>query len=138
MKKKMALLLLIAGLVSSIFATCVLAARMPVPEPDETTTTTTHSDEKDWNWLLGSEVRDLAVEYVLQEYDVLKGVEAPSSWDARDLTPGLIGQTNMEYTGGGWTVNVSSPVVPNPTHTVEISHSSGFEWQGSVDHNGNI
>ena len=84
--------------------------------------------------------RDLAIEYVLQEYDALKGVEAPSSWEARDLTPGLIGVTNLQYTGGGWTVNVSCPIVPDPTCTVEISYRNGvvFDWQGPVDHNGKV
>jgi len=84
--------------------------------------------------------RDAAIDYALRNYQELKGVLAPSSWETRDLTPGLCGASNLQYTGDGWTVNVSYPVVLHPEYIVEIEFAGevSFHWKGTVDQDGNV
>ena len=84
--------------------------------------------------------RDTAIDYILQSHEGLGDLQVPSSWETRDLTPGLVGVSNLQYIGDGWTVNVTSPVVAEPTYTVEIEHTGEvcFHWKGTVDQDGNV
>ena len=84
--------------------------------------------------------RDTAISYALVTHG-LKGVSAPSSWKEKDLTPkGLVGWSELQFTGDGWTVNVSWAVVRSPTYTVEIelTGEGGFRWEGTVDQDGTV
>jgi hypothetical protein len=85
--------------------------------------------------------RDTAIDHILKNHDLLKGLLAPSSWVARNLTPeGLVGCNKMRYTSGDWTVTITNMVVRVPTYTVEIEHAGnkGFQWKGIVDQDGNV
>ena len=81
--------------------------------------------------------RDKAVEYVLQAHEELVSIQAPSEWEMRNLSPGLLGASNIQYTSGGWNVTVSYPVVLSPTYTVEVNYTGdlSFKWAGTVDQN---
>ena len=85
--------------------------------------------------------RDTAIDYILKDHDELKGLLAPSSWAAQNLTPeGLVGSNKMRYTSGDWTVTTTNMVVRVPTYTVEIEYTGdiGFQWKGIVDQDGNV
>jgi regulator of protease activity HflC (stomatin/prohibitin superfamily) len=84
--------------------------------------------------------RDTAVDYVLHAHGGLGDIQAPSSWESHDLTPGLVGASNLQYVGEGWIVNVSYPVVQYPNYSVKIEYSGdiSFHWKGAVDQSGNI
>jgi hypothetical protein len=82
-----------------------------------------------------------AIRYVLVAHDEVIGVEAPSSWEVRDLTPeGLVGVSEREYTAEGWTVTMSWAVVRFPVYEIEMSYTGegGFRWEGSVDQDGAV
>jgi hypothetical protein len=85
--------------------------------------------------------KEIAVEYVKQEYHELNDVSIPHEWAVANLTPEeLVGFTELEFTGNGWKVKVSYPVVLKPVYDVfvEYNHSIGFTWEGQLDHEGNI
>jgi len=85
--------------------------------------------------------RDTAINYILHNHEQLKNLQIPSSWEKMDLTPqGLLGLSKLQYIGGGWTVNVTYPVVWRPTYTVEIEYKNGIKayWKGTVDQAGNV
>ena len=87
------------------------------------------------------DARDLAVIYLIENKETLKDLEAPSSWTVKDLTPpNLVGYFSQQFTGGGWTVNVSNPVVWKPTYEVEIEYSGdvSFHWKGTIDQSANV
>jgi len=82
-----------------------------------------------------------AIDYILQTHEGLGGIQTPSSWKTRDLnTERLPGVSKLQYIGNGWTVNVTNPVVLDPTYTVEIEYNNGisFQWKGTVDQDGNV
>jgi len=85
--------------------------------------------------------RDTAIEYILKNHDELRGMLAPSSWAARNLTPeGLVGSNTWRYKSGGWTVTTTNMVVRIPTYSVEIEYAwdIGLQWKGTVDQEGNV
>jgi hypothetical protein len=94
-----------------------------------------HREEGKDEPLSPNQVKDLAVQYIIENYPEL-GVEMPGYWAFDVITPqGLIGSTMMRFTGEGWEVNMSYPVVLNPVYTVSIGYSGviAFQWEGSVD-----
>jgi hypothetical protein len=93
------------------------------------------------NILMPEDARDIAVEYVIENMEAMKGVETPSGWIGEETTPsGLLGFSSRRYMCGGWTVNVSWPVVWKPTYQVEIEYTGEFtySWEGTVDQSGNV
>ena len=78
--------------------------------------------------------RDTAIDYILQTHQEIGAIQVPSSWETQNLTPGLLGASNLQYTNGGWTVTVSYPVVLEPTYTVDVDYSGEvcFQWTGTV------
>jgi len=78
--------------------------------------------------------RDTAITYILQAHGELGAPKVPASWAMENLTPGLLGASNLQYTGDGWTVTVSYPVVLEPTYTVDVDYSGEvcFQWTGTV------
>jgi hypothetical protein len=91
--------------------------------------------------LMPEEARDIAVEYVIKNIDVMKDIEAPSRWLTEETTPsGLVGYSSRKYVSEGWSVNVSNPVVWKPIYQVEIEYTGefNFTWEGTVDQSGSI
>jgi hypothetical protein len=85
--------------------------------------------------------KDLAIEYILENYPELGTITVPVVWDIEDLTPtGLLGASKLQFVGDGWTVNVTYPVVMNPVYTISIRYSGdvGFTWEGTVGQDGNV
>jgi hypothetical protein len=84
--------------------------------------------------------RDTSITYILQAHEELGALSVPSSWEMENLTPGLLGASNLQYTGDGWTVTVSYPVVLEPTYTVEVEYTGevGFQWTGTVSQDWNV
>jgi hypothetical protein len=93
-------------------------------------------------WFDPESARNAAIDYVLLKYDALKGLRIPSSWETRSLAadPPIPGLDAWQYIGDAWTVNVTYPVVPNPTYTVKIEYKGdiNFRWEGTVDQDGNV
>ena len=81
--------------------------------------------------------RDTAINYIIQEHEELGTLSVPSSWEMENLTPGLLGASNLQYTSDGWTVTISYPVVLEPTYTVDIEYAGAvsFQWTGTVSQN---
>jgi hypothetical protein len=87
------------------------------------------------------DARDIVVSYLIDGFEQLKGLEAPSEWVVEDLTPeGLLGYSSLEFRAEGWTVKVSNPVVWKPTYEVEVEYSGVFAltWKGAVDQSGSV
>ena len=78
--------------------------------------------------------RDKAIYYILEEHKELGVLQVPASWTMENLTPGLLGASNLQYTAAGWTVTVSYPVVLEPTYTVDVEYTGEvcFQWAGTV------
>ncbi len=78
--------------------------------------------------------RDTAIAYILQAHEEVGAPQVPTSWEMENLTPGLLGASNLQYTADGWTVTVSYPVVLEPTYTVDVDYSGEvcFQWTGTV------
>ncbi len=85
--------------------------------------------------------RDIALAYLIENKEALMGLELPSSWTIKDLTPpDLVGYFSQQLKGGGWTVNISNPVVWKPTYEVEIEYDGEaiIHWKGTVDQSANV
>ena len=84
--------------------------------------------------------RDTAINYILETHEELVTVQPPTEWDMENLTPGILGASNLQYTSGEWTVKLSYAVVLEPTYTVEVEHTSetSFQWSGTVSQNGTV
>ncbi len=85
--------------------------------------------------------KDAVVIYVIENVDEFKGLAGPSEWTESNLTPeGLLGFSTYQYVSGRWTVNVSGPVVLEPTYIVEIKYigEETLEWSGAIEPNGAI
>jgi hypothetical protein len=91
--------------------------------------------------LLPEFAKDLAVEYILKNHPEIQAIPTPETWKSTILTPeGLVGASTQQFVGNGWTVNVSYPIVQHPKYTVEIEYTNEvrFNWEGTVDQNGNV
>jgi hypothetical protein len=84
--------------------------------------------------------RDTAIDYILQTREEVGTLHVPSSWEMQNLTPGLLGASNLQYTGDRWTVTVSYPVVLEPKYTVEVEYTGeySFQWAGTVSQDRNV
>ena len=85
--------------------------------------------------------RNAAIDFIIMNHEELRNLQIPSSWKVRNLTPeGWVGYTTWQYTGGGWTVNVSYPVVQYPEYTIKIEYTGevSFQWKGTVDQSGSV
>ncbi len=63
------------------------------------------------------------------------GLAQVRTWSFEDRTaPGLLGASTFVWSGGDWALEVSFPVVPQPTYQAALSHSrAGVVWRGSVE-----
>lgn len=91
--------------------------------------------------LLPKFAKDLAIKYIFENYPELGTIPTPEFWTIEILKPlGLIGSSIQQFTGDGWAVNVSYPVVMRPIYTISIQYSGdiSFTWEGAVDQSGNV
>lgn len=85
--------------------------------------------------------KDLAIEYIIDNYPELGTITIPVVWDTEDLTPtGLLGASTLQFVGDGWTVNVTYPVVMKPVYAISVRYAGdvGFTWEGTVGQDGNV
>ena len=85
--------------------------------------------------------KDMAVLYVIENIEDFEGLVEPEDWTENDLTPeGLLGFSTYQYISGNWEVNVSGPVVLEPTYFVEITYADveTREWSGAIEPSGSI
>lgn len=85
--------------------------------------------------------KDIAVQYVMDEYHELEGTAIPREWSVSTLNPdGLLGASTLEFTGAGWTVNVHYQVVLEPVYEIKVEYDNdaGFTWEGQIDSEGTI
>ena len=85
--------------------------------------------------------RKVAIDFIIVNHKELQNFQIPSSWETRDLNPERIpGISKLQYINNGWTINVTNPVVLDPTYTVEIKLTGevSFRWKGAVDQNGKV
>jgi ribosomal protein S12 len=81
------------------------------------------------------------VNFIARNHEGLDEVAVASSWSVEDLTPqGMVGSSTQRFTGVGWTITVSWSVVQFPVYNVEAEYdgSTAFQWEGTVDHRGNV
>ena len=81
------------------------------------------------------------IRYLSRTHDELQGVAVSSSWETTDLTPeGFAGASKLQFSGAGWTVNVSWAVVLEPVYTFEVEYTGdvSFSWSGTVDQAGAV
>jgi hypothetical protein len=67
--------------------------------------------------------RDTSIDYILQAHEELGALHVPFSWKMQNLTPGLLGASNLQYTGDGGTVTVSYLAVLEPTYTIAVDYT---------------
>ncbi len=86
------------------------------------------------------EARDICIAYILLNHPEIQ-TKPPFEWSVRNLVAeGVLGITKLEYTGGGWDVLVSGPVVWKPTYSVDVLYSGlgTFKWSGAVPQGGPV
>jgi len=86
------------------------------------------------------EARDICVAYILMNHTEIQA-NTPSDWSVINLVPeGIVGATKLEYSGGGWEVIVSGPVVWKPTYSVDVSYTGqgAFKWSGILPQGGPV
>ncbi len=127
-KKKLILALVLIAIVipiASIYALQSERTNKITPEPPE----------------FAQDALDTAINYILMTHEGLGDLQVPSSWETRTLTPeGFCGSSTLQFTGDGWTANITYPIVLKPTFTIEIEHTGEvyFLWKGTVDQDGNV
>ena len=86
------------------------------------------------------EVINIVIEYLKEKYLAASTLCLDDSWAINETTPeGLLGQSIIEYSGNGWKITVTHPVVWKPTYTVNIEQPAiGFTWKGTVDQSGTL
>jgi hypothetical protein len=86
------------------------------------------------------EVINIAIEYLKENYPEASTLNLDDSWTINETTPeGLLGQSIIEYSGNGWKITVTNPVVWKPTYTVNIEKAATeFTWKGTVDQSGTV
>ena len=84
---------------------------------------------------------DVALDYILNSYEGLSGLQIPSSWVQQGLVyEDIVGYYVVQYTSGKWTAEVGNAVVQEPVYDVEVEFTGelNFVWKGTVDRNGNV
>jgi hypothetical protein len=84
---------------------------------------------------------EAVIRYLSRTHDELLEVAVSSSWETTDLTPeGHVGESKLQFSGAGWTVNVTWAVVLEPVYTFEIEYTGdvSFSWSGTVDQTGAV
>ena len=85
------------------------------------------------------QVRDAAVNYLRENHPETAQYITSLSWTGGRVSTGLLGAEIYAYQSAGWKVNVSYPVIPNPTYTVVAIYSGvndsganvSISWDGT-------
>jgi len=78
----------------------------------------------------------IIVDYLKENYPEASELEITEEWSIANTSPeGIIGSSSLEYSGDGWNIKISWPVVWKPTYRVEVEHGE-FVWSGTVDQDG--
>jgi hypothetical protein len=86
------------------------------------------------------DARDMALKF-LQTNHPDASIKLPLKWAEDNLVPaGVVGASKIQYTGDGWTITVSAPVVWKPTYVIEVQYIgvNGFQWRGTLPSSGEI
>jgi len=84
------------------------------------------------------EARELVMDYIKSHHKETADLIGDLEWSGGDVTPpGLVGRTTHQYTGDGWTVTISWPVIPKPTYEVTAEYKALTKdfwvlWRGAV------
>ena len=90
------------------------------------------------------QARDLVMDYIKSHHKETARLIGDIKWIGGDITrPELVGKTTYQYTGDGWNITISWPVVPKPTYEVTAEYRSPTEdlqivWRGTVDQDGAV
>jgi hypothetical protein len=83
-------------------------------------------------------VRDSALYYIaLNHTETNPLMNDNITWTGgRQDSGGLVGSETYIYTGSGWNVTMSYPVVPNPIYTITVTYTNSasqvvVDWQGT-------
>jgi len=86
------------------------------------------------------EARELVMDYIRAHHKETADLIGDIEWSGGDVTPpGLVGRTTHQYTGDGWTVTISWPVIPKPTYEMTAEYKSLTRgtfwvlWRGTVN-----
>jgi hypothetical protein len=91
--------------------------------------------------LMPEQAKDLAIDYVKEKFHELSDVPVPEMWSVSHTTPeGLVGATTLEYSGGGWTIEIKHAVIQKPIYDIVLEYHNGisFTWEGQVDQEGKV
>jgi hypothetical protein len=77
------------------------------------------------------QTRDVAISYLRVNHPETEQYLTSLSWTGGRVNTGLLGAEIYTYQSGGWNVNVSYPVIPNPTYTV-VAVYSGASYSGAI------
>lgn len=81
----------------------------------------------------------IVAKYLREHYSEAENLAIDDEWSISNMTPdGLVGTSTIQYSGDGWTITVTYPVVWKPTYSVEVENDSGFTWSGTVDQDGTV
>ncbi len=78
------------------------------------------------------QVRDAVMNYIGTNYPETARYITSLSWTGSRVDTGLLGAEIYAYQSGGWDVNVSYPVIPNPTYTVIAVYSGPSDYGANV------
>jgi hypothetical protein len=136
MEYKLKFVLALVALSALLLGGCGLIDDLIGVEPTSTPTVEP-SSEGGQPPVIGAEAaREVVLAHLSAEYPQY-APPADLTWTQQDITSeGLVGSSSTRYSAGGWTLDVTFPLVaPQVTvYTVQVSDdASGFQWNGLVD-----
>ncbi len=83
--------------------------------------------------LSAEQIRDQALTYIAANHTQILTLMPTSHWVGGRQNTGGVGSETYQYTNGNWTMDITYPVVPNPTYTVTANYTAGggFNWVGT-------
>ena len=68
------------------------------------------------------------------------GLDQQGEWAQEDVTPpGLVGASTWIWRSGEWSMQISHPVVPQPTYEAILAHQrAGIVWTGTLEADGQV
>lgn len=85
------------------------------------------------------EARDTVMMFIANNHTETQALTEGITWSGGRATPeGLVGAETYIYTGNGWNVTITNPVIPEPTYTVTATYTANgtvvVDWQGTYFH----
>jgi hypothetical protein len=78
------------------------------------------------------QIRDAVMSYIEANHSETAQYTTSLSWTGGRVNTGLLGAEIYAYKSAGWNVNVSYPVIPNPTYTVVAAYSGAVDYGAIV------